>query len=221
MPMRRGQRAGRSRNSGFVSQYALHTQRDILGSAETRYRIGRRPGVYALYSDYTLYYVGLSRDVERRLRNHLDDAHGHNWDNFSVFLLTDDAEEHVRDLEAVLHRIYKPAGNKSVSKFQVGKDLSKILRGIKPVPGGSEFQKYALAGRVAPGTSLRLRYKGRVHKARVTLKGTILFRGVEYESPSSAAAAAMRRGAAANGWYWWEHERGPGAWERLKELRNP
>jgi hypothetical protein len=44
-------------------------------------------GIHILYGDYGQYYVGLTRTqgLGKRLRNHLTDEHGKNWDRFSWF----------------------------------------------------------------------------------------------------------------------------------------
>lgn len=70
---------------------------------------GEKPGIYALYKRNKLYYVGLATDLKRRIKHHLADQHGRNWDTFSLYLVH--REAHLKDLEAMSIRIAKPKGN--------------------------------------------------------------------------------------------------------------
>lgn len=72
--------------------------------------IRRRAGVYALYRGRRLYYVGLASNLMGRLKGHLRDRHRGLWDRFSVYLTTD--HEHMKELESLILRIVRPAGNK-------------------------------------------------------------------------------------------------------------
>ena len=44
-----------------------------------------QPGIYVLYGNYGAYYVGLTKEMGRRLRDHTTDEHANNWDKFSWF----------------------------------------------------------------------------------------------------------------------------------------
>ena len=59
-------------------------------------------GVYALYKQDRLYYVGLASNLMGRVNNHLRDRHKGKWDRFSVYLTTTAA--HIRPLEALVLR---------------------------------------------------------------------------------------------------------------------
>jgi hypothetical protein len=45
----------------------------------------RQRGVYVLYLKSDLYYVGISRKLGQRIRQHTNDAHEGRWDNFHWF----------------------------------------------------------------------------------------------------------------------------------------
>src|ERR1039457_4681322 len=71
--------------------------------------IGKSPGIYALYDDMGLYYVGKSVDLKGRVQTHLKDRHKASWTHFSLYLLRN--EEHVGEMESLLICISNPKGN--------------------------------------------------------------------------------------------------------------
>src|SRR2546427_12402277 len=74
-------------------------------------------GVYALYDNYGLYYVGLSnRSIRSRLRAHTRDKHKGKWLRFSWYHVPDISS--VKDLETILQRIFDPRGNLVQGKFR-------------------------------------------------------------------------------------------------------
>ena len=216
-----------------ISSEALEKYQDIV----RRYVKGRQ-GVYALYRRGKLYYVGLASNLRSRLNHHLRDRHGQSWDRFSVYLTIGDS--HLKELESLILRIVRPAGNKQSGKFVKSDDLrakySKDIRALqrrelswlighgstlKPgrkreeLPEGSQPVLGQYISRPIP---LRARYKGKVFKARVRRDGSIRFAGKIYRSPSLAGAAACER-RSCNGWTFWTYERAPGDWIPLDELR--
>jgi predicted GIY-YIG superfamily endonuclease len=80
-----------------------------------------QPGIYALYSNNRLYYVGLAADLSKRLKEHLRDRHAATWDKFSVYLTETDS--HLSEIEALLVRIAAPKGNKQVCKLSLAENL--------------------------------------------------------------------------------------------------
>lgn len=88
--------------------------------------IGRSPGVYALYDDMGLYYVGKSVDLKGRVHHHLKDRHKASWTHFSLYLLRH--EDHVNEIESLLIRIANPKGNRAKPKGRSGGDMLKRLR---------------------------------------------------------------------------------------------
>src|SRR3974377_2033648 len=84
-----------------ISRDALEKYQDIV-----RRYVLHRQGVYALYRRGKLYYVGLSSDLRCRLNKHLKDRHEHSWDRFSVYLTI--GSRHLRELESLLLRVFKP-----------------------------------------------------------------------------------------------------------------
>lgn len=221
-----------------LSSAALEKYADII-----RDIVGRRHGVYALYRRDKLYYVGLATNLRNRLNTHLRDRHKGLWDRFSVYLTID--HSHLKELESLAIRIAQPKGNKQRGKFARSENLTRTLRRRLREQQKAEWADLigreielleedavevgrgrgrkrpgrgpVLAGYIAKAMTLRAKYKGVLHKARVRKNGTIRVAGKVVNSPSLAAVAVT--GRAANGWWFWTYERAPGQWVRLRELR--
>ena len=215
-----------------ISRGALEEYQDII-----RQYVRGRQGVYALYRRGKLYYVGLATNLRNRLKHHLRDRHAGSWDHFSFYITVGD--HHLRELEALILRTVKPAGNKQKGKFAKSEDLRPRFRKdmkqnfdneidgmfseFRPArrklsPRKKEGPASPLAKYVSRPFRIRAHYKGQVLKAQVRRDGTIRFDGKIYNSPSHAGAAACKR-RSCNGWYLWTYERAPGDWVRLRVLR--
>jgi hypothetical protein len=234
-----------ARRKQLVCQHLENISRDALEKYQAIIRryVRHRQGVYALYRRNKIYYVGLASSLQSRLAMHLRDRHADSWDRFSVYLTIGDS--HLKELESLILRVVKPSGNKQKGKFAKSEDLRRRLkrdfrdfhraefdamfgkqkpqvkkkRG-KPQTSETEAGRTpVLAQYITGGMILRARHKGEKLTARVSRKGTILFAGKIYTSPSVAGAAAVKR-KTCNGWTFWEYERAPGDWVKLDELRN-
>lgn len=93
------------RRQPLVSQFLEHVSRKALEDYQDTIRefVRRRHGIYALYKNEKLYYVGLASNLRNRLKAHLKDRHGESWDRFSIYLTIDDG--HIRELESLTQRI--------------------------------------------------------------------------------------------------------------------
>jgi hypothetical protein len=213
-----------------ISREALEKYQNIV----QRY-VRRRQGVYALYRRNKLYYVGLASNLRSRLAHHLRDRHQSSWDRFSVYLTIGDT--HLKELESLVLRVVRPAGNKQKGKFAKSEDMrrrfardvrSKMRDELTSLLGKKIFHEVevelsngtppVLAKYVSCSMTLQTRYKGKILKARVKRDGSISFKGKVYGSPSQAGAAACQR-RSCNGWRFWKYERAPGDWVQLNELR--
>src|SRR5678815_1561376 len=87
--------------------------------------IRHKSGVYALYRQDKLYYVGLAKNLMGRLRGYLKDRHRGSWDRFSVYLTVNDA--HMKQLESLLLRIARPSGNRVSGGFGGSASLYRTL----------------------------------------------------------------------------------------------
>jgi len=208
---------------------------------------GNRPGIYALYKNNALYYVGLARRLKGRVKSHLRDRHAGKWNSFSMYFIR--SERHLRDLESLAIRIAYPKGNKARGKFGGVPDLRKMLRrkmlhnarqeidamvgrALQPVdsvPFSRTFRKprkgrcdavhAPVLGGVLVDRTLRMRYRGKEYRAWINRSGTIRLKhtGELFDSPSGAAKAIRKRES--DGWYWWEFKNDHGEWHRLRDLR--
>lgn len=193
-------------------------------------------GVYALYKNDRLYYVGLASNLMARVNHHLKDRHKGKWDRFSVYLTTDN--DHIRPLEALLLRIINPEGNRVRGRLQGAKNLFSPLH--RMITEEQKDRTAALFGartvrqrrrhktRTAKGTTplkgllerrqtLRAKYKGREYRASLRRDGQIQYDGVLYKSPTAAARRIVRR--TVNGWSFWNYRAAPRKWVPLSQLK--
>ena len=104
-----------------ISRTAIRRYPEII----TEFARGKS-GVYALYNNKDLYYVGLAKNLKSRLHGHLRDRHSEAWDRFSVYLTRGD--EHLKELESLVLRIASPKGNRVMGKFGGSSDLLRTFR---------------------------------------------------------------------------------------------
>ena len=202
-------------------------------------------GVYALYKNDRLYYVGLAVDLRRRIKQHLRDKHAGRWNRFSLYLVR--KVDHIKEIESLLLRIADPAGNKQGGRLRRATDLERKLRRMMAQRQRQEldeiFRDQAKPSRSTARASRRSEgragsgakrgaerplkgviggkriygwYKGKAYKAHVYNNGRIKFNSTFYDSPSAAGQAA--RGRPTNGWGFW-HARIDGEFVRLRDLR--
>lgn len=195
-----------------------------------------KAGVYALYKNNRLYYVGLASNLMGRIKHHLKDRHKGLWDRFSVYITQ--RNEHVKQLESLLLRIATPAGNRVKGNFGGSANLYRSLNRTMTASdadkrasllGGHAARQrrrrkttdakgtLALAGIVERRLPLMGRYKGKVYRATLRRDGYISYAGKLYKSPSAVAMRIVKR--AANGWDFWLFKDGVRKWMPLSELR--
>jgi hypothetical protein len=86
-------------------------------------------GIYALYKDKQLHYVGLGQHLDGRLYHHLTrDRFAGKWNNFSVFFVK--RGRHLKDLETLVLRIARPPANKVSGKIPGHHQLRRQLRRV-------------------------------------------------------------------------------------------
>lgn len=224
------------KNPQLVCQHLENISGDVLEEYQDIIReyVSRRQGVYALYLDDELYYVGLASDLSPRLKAHLGDKHGGQWNRFSVYLTIGD--KHLRELEALILRVVKPMpeGNSKIGNFARSEDLrARLAKDIRQrnrekldhIVGRSEATIHMiLPGRMPPLLpyvkkvfALRGRSKGKTFHASVRDDGAIRLQRKLYASPTAAAVAVTKYPV--DGWWFWKYERAPGDWVQLDELR--
>jgi hypothetical protein len=124
-----------------------HLQRGKLAVADFR----KARGVYVLYSDAGIYYVGLasaSGGLGSRLKDHLADRHKNAWTRFSWFSFDSVSEtetyddgvikhepwetvegshtDFIGDMEALLLAVTSPPGNVQRMKFRAGDEWLQV-----------------------------------------------------------------------------------------------
>ena len=221
----------------LVKQHLENASADLL--EEYKKIIGLylrgKPGVYVLYYDSKVYYIGLATNLSRRLKRHLDDKHQKRWNRFSIYLTRDG--RHLREIEALLHRIARPSGNRQIGKLtgsgNLRAELKRELRahhrqreerllgtGSRPrrsVKNKGRRAARPLAGLVDRAVPLWGSKNGREYKARLLKNGLIRFNGNDYTTPTAAGRAASRRSV--NGWTFWWFRNHTGEWQQLDTLR--
>lgn len=195
--------------------------------------IGDSSGIYALYDDNELYYVGRASNLKRRINQHLKDRHDSQWTHFSLFLIKRD--DYIGDIESLLIRIAEPVGNRVKPRGRDSKQMVKKLKSlldkkhrdnVRELIAGrttriSKIKKKGrreIKGLVQKRTPIYKTYKGIEHKAILTPAGTIIYKNKKYNSPTEAAMQVVDR-KAVNGWYFWMIKNGKGEWVRLGEYR--
>ena len=74
-------------------------------------------GIYALYDDHGLYYVGLTDySLRARIEKHTKNRHKGKWKRFSWYQIPN--IKYTKDIESIILRIVDPKGNRVKGKFK-------------------------------------------------------------------------------------------------------
>ena len=133
-----------SDKSRLVKGYLPPTSRKLLEVSffkkEIKEMLKENSGLYVLYKNDDLYYVGITgRDLFWRLYHHTRDKHKNKWNKFSVFIIG--KGRYLKDVESMAQLISNPPANVWKGKFkehyQYGdkiktliKDISKIIEDV-------------------------------------------------------------------------------------------
>jgi len=201
-------------------------------------------GIYALYKNNRLYYVGKASNLKGRIKQHLNDKHKGQWTHFSLYIIR--KSDHIKEIESMILRIAYPKGTSVKGKLRQSVNLlpelnrqvkisqdeerTRLLgkRRLAAVKASRVAQKQKLnksstkkdkplKGYFPGGKCLYAIYKGKDYKAWVTRAGTIKLDGKLFDSPSTAAETV--RGAKTNGWAFWKVKDKNGNLVKLKTLR--
>lgn len=134
-----------SNKSLLVKGYLPPISRKLLEVSffkkEIKEMLKANAGLYVLYKDDDLYYVGITiRDLFWRLYDHTKDKHKNKWNKFSVFIIG--RGRYLKDIEAIAQLISNPPANMLKGKFKehyqyedkiknLIKDISKIIEDVK------------------------------------------------------------------------------------------
>ena len=80
--------------------------------------LGKSSGIYGLYSENNLYYVGIAENLLYRVDHHTHDKHQEHWDSVSFFII--DRHRYSKDIETLILRLMSttPKGNGTRGKFE-------------------------------------------------------------------------------------------------------
>ena len=198
--------------------------------------VGSSPGIYALYDDTELYYVGKSTDLRKRVRHHLRDRHYASWTHFSLYLVR--KSDHIDEIESLLVRIANPMGNRTIPKGKADGTMLKKLKSMVKQKQQEEFEEMFesgkssrkqsarqivprqknLKGLVSGRTPLYRTYKGKEYKAILTPSGIIEMGNRNFNTPTAAAKTVVDR-RTVNGWTFWYIKDSDGEWVRLSNYK--
>jgi hypothetical protein len=92
--------------------------------ADTMEKIMRhKSGIYALYNNDELYYVGKTQNLRARIKDHI--RYTDKWNKFRIFLID---KKHLPDVETIVLTIAKPKGNKKGGILPKRGQLDRIIR---------------------------------------------------------------------------------------------
>ncbi len=220
--------------NGLVTQSLEHISKDIFSKYASLITqlIEKSSGVYALYDENELYYVGRAIQLRRRVKQHLKDRHDASWTHFSIYLISND--EHIGEFESLLVRIANPKGNTVKPRGRDSRVMRKQLEVLikqkhreelagllsKKIANAKETdtRKKSLKGMVSKRTRIYRTHKGVEHKAILTKTGTIIYKGKKYSSPTAAAKVATKW-TSVNGWRFWYIRNDENEWVRLADFK--
>lgn len=215
-----------------VSRSAIEKHQDII-----KHFIRKRHGIYALYKNDRLVYVGLATNLKSRLSNHLRDRHSESWNRFSVYITVEG--DKLRELETLSLRIANPANNLQSGRFAKAEDLkiafkkhiqAKQKKELQFIFGSKKYEepkkiikkktkgrKAILAKYISKPTRIKLIHNGKTIHAHIRRDGIIVLSGKKYYSPSSATRSILKYPV--GGWKKWKYQRSPGEWVPIDKLR--
>jgi hypothetical protein len=137
--------------SGFMSRLPALALTNEYTEKKVRTLLKRQSGVYALYEDNNIYYIGKADNLHKRLKDHLADNHKGKWNSFSFAEL--EKPEHKEELEDLLISIIHPPGNAKEEKkvkrdIEVENQIKSILELVKPDDPRFHKQKYNATNRI-------------------------------------------------------------------------
>ena len=193
-------------------------------------------GIYALYKNDRLYYVGLASNLKSRIKHHTNVKHKGKWTHFSLYIVR--KTDHIKEIESMILRIAYPKGNAVKGKL-TSKNLRLLLKNklkaewqkqFRDLLGKPQAKKTTtkkkspkskadkpLKGYFSKRTRLYATYKGNNYKALVFPTGTVKYDGQLYDSPSGAGRAVI--GRTPNGWAFWKIKDDNGELVKLSTLR--
>jgi hypothetical protein len=85
-------------------------------------------GIYALYDNHKLYYVGLTTNLFGRINWHQRDRHKGRWNNFVIFRIK--RVRLLKDIETLITHVADLPGNRVKGRVPKDNDINRVLRDI-------------------------------------------------------------------------------------------
>ncbi len=82
-------------------------------------------GIYALYNNNKLFYVGRTQNLRARIKHHMRGKFATKWNKFRIFLIDN---KHLPDVETIVITIAEPEGNKKIGLSHKRGQLDRIIR---------------------------------------------------------------------------------------------
>ncbi len=215
-----------------VSRSAIEKHQDIIKEF-----IRKRHGIYALYKNHRLVYVGLATNLKNRLNTHLRDRHAETWNRFSVYITVEGNK--LKELETLSLHIAAPSNNRQSGRFIKAEDLKRtfmkriqdkqkkellfIFEGKKrekpkkAIKKKRKGRKAILADYISNPTRIKLNSNDKTIRAHIRRDGYIVLNKKRYSSPSAAAKSVLHYPV--DGWHKWKYQRSPGEWVPIDKLR--
>ncbi|PIT84879.1 hypothetical protein COU37_01315 [Candidatus Micrarchaeota archaeon CG10_big_fil_rev_8_21_14_0_10_45_29] len=122
----------KSSRGSLVKEISKPLPGDILENFwlkdEIKTLLRKYSGIYGLYKDDELYYVGLANNLHKRVKDHIKDRHAKKWDRFKLIIIK--KVKYVKDLEALVLSLHKPTGNKRNSRVPSSYHINRFIRNI-------------------------------------------------------------------------------------------
>lgn len=124
---------GRSSKGALIKGASAKLPIDIL--SEPSFKEGVQDimrgysGIYLLYRQRTLFYIGLASNLYSRLISHTKDRLRGKWDSFAIFRVG--RVRYLKDIETLLLRVALPPGNAVKGHFHRDADLTRLIKKIQ------------------------------------------------------------------------------------------
>jgi hypothetical protein len=126
------------KTTAVVEKYVKLWPREVFylsgDCLESVRRALKPPGVYVLYQDFDVFYIGQATSLFDRLQDHAQKRY-RLWNHFSAFVVP---PEHLDDVEAIMiaatPRTANRQGGKRVERIDLPKDAQRALNESRLIP---------------------------------------------------------------------------------------
>jgi hypothetical protein len=128
----KGEKTNKSRKGALIKGMTKKLPSEILANSVFKSKLDEimkgYSGIYALYDDARLYYVGLTNNLRGRINQHLKDRHARKWTEFVIFRIKH--VKYLKDIETLLLNIHNTPGNRHKGKVPLDADINHLLLDI-------------------------------------------------------------------------------------------